>query len=247
MICSNHINQINEVSRCPPIGHSTISNEEVNSAIDALIERITPLYLNLMHENNTNDTKTLFESDSKTEFVLDGKTLFTSGSKPSFELSIYPSKKLDMQNINNGRFYYKTKISRKNLDNKDALSHLIVKLSDQLSKLGYKDFDNGVFDIRFEKGRIGKQNDDPMWHFDGAKKAAITVCWSNVESWSTRVKPFEENQSLTFYHKSSNDNAESSKHGFLYDAQKTFHRAPYGSDLLKLQIKHHRFFIRYNE
>lgn len=234
MLCSNTIHQTDETSFCSSIGHSTISNEEVNNAIDALVERITPLYLDCIQENSANNHKDLFKY----------------GSKPSFQLSIYSSQEMNMQNTKDGRFYYKTQIYRKNLDDKDAFSHLLVNLSDQLLALEYTDFDTGYFDIRFEKGHLGKTV-YPIWHFDVACKTAITVCWSNIESWCTRVKPFMKTKPEDFsldYHKSRDDKAELTQFGFLYDALKTYHRAPCESDFSsKPQINDRRLFIRYVE
>jgi hypothetical protein len=155
-------------------------------------------------------------------------------------ISVFSEKNMkfdENQALDKARLYIKLSVNAKDIKEEDPLDHLLSQLSKKIFFQRYGD--EGSFDIRLEKGCLSLEGNPWRWHFDGEIfKTSITVCYSNKESWSTRVSDSK-----------MESNGRPADHGFLYDALNVYHRAPIPSDLEgeELNADDYRLFIRYNE
>lgn len=239
----------NEIDFYPAIAYSNITDEEVDNALEALINKIADDYFKAINYGFDNG------------YAIEKRCYRQNRS----EIKIFPEqKKMCEKDIKNGRFYYLNKVSLKKLENKDSFDHLLQQLSKIIFELGYKDTETGEFDIRFEKGHMDlSESTANRWHFDGFK-TSISVCWSNKENWTTKILNLDSPEDTIQLKKKLNglsrlskkyddrinalvdlNYAESAKFGFLHDVTKICHRSPNISS--EREVNEYRLFIRYNE
>jgi hypothetical protein len=226
----------------PSIGDSGIAQEDVNKAIDFIINEWADKYFKFMQEAQTNQ--------KLTESRLTAEGMY-----------IYPSNngKYELEDIKKARLYISVSNELKDKAGDNPLKKLIKDLRSKLSDLGFKN--QGEFDIRLEKGRVN--GIAPGWHFDPFANS-ITVCWSNIKSWSTQTANMKLDKNDNYYYQewskfrsmiSANylNQGEAARHGFFYDANTTLHRSPVLEDLEKaeedleeaeLDVDDYRLFIR---
>ncbi len=246
----------------PPLSIRTLSlgcvdipDQTVTSAVDAIISRIAPAYLDLMRKAKENpdiisDYKSSLNDHYKNmsltpEIRADLKEAKNMASNCNVIFKKLPSRgEISVFSENNreflegsalakARFFVKLRIKSKDVQEEDPLDCMLSQLSKKILSLGYGD--KGIFDVRLEKGCMSLAGNPWRWHCDGEIfKTSITVCYSNKKNWSTRVVGEKD---------------EIAAHGFFYDALKVYHRAPIPSDLNgeELNADDYRLFIRYNE
>ncbi len=250
--------RIGGVNDSPSLGSANLSKDEVAQAIDALIKKMTPAYLELIAEN------------SDTSKTRDTRIWNKNNGNYKDKIIVYPhikqNKKLENENC-----LISVYIKIKDLQDMDALDHLLVKLRNRLFDLGYTDKSNTeFFYVVLEKGTLETEHSSSTsyWHRDGGFKTSIATCFSSIENWSTHVVDENRmpNETKDFINKSwtedrrtfemaSNTISQSTlekfgtpaKHGFLYDAMSLFHRAPQPSDIVGAGENDYRFFIRYED
>lgn len=117
-----------------------------------------------------------------------------------------------------------------------------------------------MFEIRFEKGCLN-ESAASNWHFDEGYKTSITVCWSNIDSWSTKIlnlskcpedlRPLKRIKRITKEAVCISDKCqENAIFGGFYNALTTCHRAPKKGDVdvsQLLKANDFRLFVRYTE
>lgn len=238
--------------------YADIPDQMVTDAVDAIISRMAPAYLELIREakdkpeiisDYKSSLRSYYEdrslipeirSDVEAQGMASDCFVVTEGLNSDRRISVFSEKnsKFDEnQPMDKSRFYIRLNVNAKDIEDKDPLDHLLSELSKKILSLGYGS--EGTFDIRLEKGFLSLEGNPWKWHYDGEiLKTSVTVCYSNKKNWSTRV---------------ANSQMESigraADHGFLYDALHVYHRAPLPSDLEgeELIADDYRLFIRYQE
>jgi len=126
------------------------------------------------------------------------------------------------------------------IDKDTPLGDLVRKLRQRITELGVLHGLNRV-SIRLNKGRVDHKGD--FWHRDRDvdERRTVTVCYSNMKNWSTRIVDAAHNQKITGNGVSKNFSdeeiaalesvAQPSIHGMLYDGVIGIHRAPKLADL----------------
>jgi len=118
-------------------------------------------------------------------------------------------------------------------------------------------FTNNTVSIRFNKGHVGHRGD--YWHrdFDEEEKKikrSVTISFSNINEWSTRVVNPDQNQEYVKRYGYSPEEsaaidriAKPSRLGCFYDSVNGLHRAPILADLGGKQPSpdQWRLFIRF--
>lgn len=248
----------------PSLGCAKVSEPVVKSAVDAIISRMMPFYLDMKSEAEKNpelitDYKTSLNDDYKDIDNVSSQRLMNVREaqnmvsecaviKKSIDadrsISVFFEKNMRFdvtqnQTLDQEKSFIRLSVSVKDIKEEggDALDLLLSQLSREILPyaLGVK----RRFDVRLEKGFLSLEGESWKWHFDGkeAFKTSITVCFSNKENWSTHIAEMD------------GGGERPAKHGFLYDALNVLHRAPIPADLGReeLTIEDYRLFIRYND
>jgi len=146
------------------------------------------------------------------------------------------------------------------IDKKSSYGVLVHALRNRLSSLEISQLPSSVH-IRFNKGHLGHTGD--FWHRDSdpdkGEPRTVTICYSNIRNWSTRVLNRDDNQAIiskkTGWITLSAEEiaavervAKPSMHGFFYDGQAGLHRASQLSDLegSKVGVNDYRLFVRFD-
>jgi len=247
-------------SRSLSLCDTGIPDQMVTSAVDSIISRMAPDYLELMSEAKENpeiitNYKTSLYNHYKDQYVrltpelqndvreaqsmardcyVIKKTL-SSGS----QISVFSEKNREFneKTPDQARLHIRLKVKAKDIEEKDPLDRLLSQLSKKIHSQGGGD--GGSFDIRLEKGCLSLEGSSWKWHYDGKVfKKAISVCFSNKENWSTQIS--DSKMGIPHW---------PAAHGFLYNALKVYHRAPIPYDLehKELNPDDYRLFIRYTE
>lgn len=229
----------------PAIGFSSVTQREVSEAKEFLVSKIFDCCY-----PNSDKTMGLYQS-----IKLGHPYRFSS-------IDLVQSINLmeENQDVQSAKFYFKTHVDVIDLNNNDPLNHLLQKLSKDIFNLGFIDTKTGMFEIRFEKGCLN-ESVASNWHFDEGYKTSITVCWSNIDSWSTKIlnlgkcpedlRPLKKLKRISKADICYNDNKcqENAIFGGFYNALTTCHRAPKEGDVddLPLSASDFRLFVRYTE
>jgi hypothetical protein len=150
----------------------------------------------------------------------------------------------------NPRYFTDFRYRLSQLDD-SPLGEMLKSLSKRIAELNFPC--NNVT-VRFEKGCYNSIG--PIWHTDYDPLHAISVCYSNIPDWSTRVlgtnygasdvEPLSRgcNERLEEFENAGKP----SKHGHLYNVVEVAHRAPKPQDLAgrTLSADDYRLFIRFD-
>lgn len=247
------------LSRALSLGSVEVSDEMVTSAVDSIISRMGPSYLELMqaaketpeiisdyklslfgNNENMNLTPKIRAIVMEALKMIPDCNVITKTFSSERRISVFLDQNREFdenQTLDKARVNMKLRIDAKDVKNEDPLDLLLSQLSKKILSLGYGA--EGTFDIRLEKGYLPLEGNPWKWHFDGKTfKTSITVCFSSKENWSTRVSNLViESRGIP------------AQQGYLYDALNVFHRAPLPPDLggEELSAGDYRLFIRYNE
>lgn len=235
------VNQVQSLSLSP----AEIPEEMVIKAIDSMISRIAPDYLELINQapqNISNNNKNLLAFTDEERQAFARNTIRSESEYTGKTISIFSEKNGDFgQTLDKARVYVRLIISTVYLYHKNPLNDLLSEIHNKISSLGYVQKDNCQrrwFDVRLERGCLALEGESWEWHFDKGYKTSVTICYSNKKNWSTRIADTKEK-----------DNERPAEHGIFCNALNVFHRAPIPSDLNGEELKadDYRLFIRYNE
>lgn len=249
------------------LGPSDVSNEDLLMAIDALIKRVTPHYVELIKNQAAQLKSSSVEEGITIKWSYRGLPTDSEGVAKN-SLSVFPSPEGPqdaVESLEKTRCYVRLFFETKDLGQDDPLDVLLIHLHTRLVALGCEA--NGEFDVRFERGFMPSTVNN-SWHFDETFKTSVTVCFSNRENWSTRIADLEKlglsnvlsraemtgpqriserNPYFPFILQKIEQCGEATQMGHFYDALKLYHRAPIPTDLGDKGVSQtdYRLFIRY--
>ncbi|HEV8052707.1 MAG TPA: hypothetical protein VGP47_09440 [Parachlamydiaceae bacterium] len=249
MITTSPIKNFDDVnvSLYPAIGDSGISHAEIEQVIDFIINEWSTTYF-----------KRLDEASRDNELHV--PALHDLKERKGISIFANQNQEYELQDIDKGLIHIYLKLKPREIMGGNPIEKLLLALAKKISSLGYKDFYDGDFEIRLDKGRLTKSADH--WHFDKTFKSSVTICWSNIKDWSTKIlniknhsdewNALKEMSKRPYYldeGKIDLSKSESSDFGYFYDAINTLHRAPRVEDMENplLESVDYRLFIRYTE
>ena len=229
--------QVNHCSQGFELGQANISQELVDQSVADLIQSLAQPYLKLKETALQNHA---INPQFHGAYLL-------QIPKGHLRIPAYLIEKNGLEGIRfGGIFNYKII----DLDRNNPIYSLLTSLFEQVEKLG---FPCSNAEVRIEKGSFYSVG--TSWHYDTpASRYFISVCYSNVPNWITRVLDPKDAEEILKEKKKPDEAqiekierlSQNAQFGLLYDVSKIFHRAPLHTDLTSsvLSEQNYRLFIR---